>query len=126
MSYSLPQVSGNALCPCEGKSLDRFVHPVALAVLACHPDGLHGYVLARRMAPIIGASPDSTGLYRLLRLMEASGYLASSLTKQSSGPARRIYRITERGKDCLSIWQRTLRDYAGQVERIAGFCEAQA
>jgi PadR family transcriptional regulator PadR len=107
-------------------NLERFVRPVALSLLARNPNGLHGYLIAQMMAETLGEAPDSTGLYRMLREMEAAGYLESSVAEPADGPARRNYKLTAQGKACLATWGVTLRAYAAQVARIAEICAEQA
>ncbi|MCC6144594.1 MAG: PadR family transcriptional regulator [Candidatus Hydrogenedentes bacterium] len=111
-------------CACHGDTLDRFVRPVVMAVLARHADGLHGYLIAqelRKLAMFADTPPDPTGLYRALKLMEQEGYLASWWDVEGSGPARHVYRLTEEGRDCLHHWVDTLQTYAGSVRKTVSF-----
>lgn len=64
----------NAKCACQGGTLMRFVQPIILAALAQSPD--HGYDLLRKLGQTAlwrDAKPDATGVYRVLREMEARG-----------------------------------------------------
>ena len=98
-------------CPCSGINLPRLVQPVVLALLAEEP--LHGYLLIRQLAEtglFSAASPDTTGVYRLLRNMEREELLCSSWDRDCI-PARKIYAITEKGRYCLERWVCSLRSH---------------
>lgn len=113
-------------CSCSGHNLDRFLRPCVMAVLARRPEGLHGYLVAQHLQQISffeDSPPDLTGLYRVLKSMEAEGYLESSWDDESSGPARRIYCITPAGVHCLCQWTRTLGRYARDLHYALEFVE---
>lgn len=61
-------------CVCTGRSLDRMLRPAVLTVLCDHRQGLHGYAIEQQLQ-VFGffreQLPDYTGLYRLLKHMEA-------------------------------------------------------
>ena len=94
-------------CCCRG--LKGFLQPRILLRIAKKP--MHGYELLEDLEkmPHPGA-PDTGGLYRMLRNMEEEGLLQSSWDTGESGPARRIYRITEKGMVNLEMWIDTLQD----------------
>ncbi|NLS96258.1 MAG: PadR family transcriptional regulator [Planctomycetaceae bacterium] len=99
-------------CPCAGTTLDRLIQPAILVVLAEGP--LHGYHVANRigkMPMFRGVKPDSSGVYRFLKAMESKGLVTSSWDTSQSGPARRIYEMTETGERCLEHWAKTLEEY---------------
>lgn len=113
-------------CACSGSTLDRFVRPSVMAVLARHPGGMHGYLLAqqlREVAIFADCSPDTTGLYRVLKGMEIEGYLTSGWDVEGSGPARRVYALTEAGWDCLRQWAGTLERYAQNLGQTLEYIE---
>ncbi|WP_291441576.1 radical SAM protein, partial [Desulfovibrio sp.] len=102
-------------CPCSGSTLQRFVQPLVMSLLARGP--LHGYVLMQRLGamPFWGASPpDQAGVYRLLKLMESKHLLASH---EESGPTRgrRVFTLTGQGRACLARWETTLHAYLHTV-----------
>ena len=116
-------------CPCMGSSLDRLLRPVVMAVLAGQADGLHGYRIAQRLAEAALFSrrpPDNTGLYRLLKAMEEEGYLTSAWDVEGSGPAKRIYVLTETGQDCLERWVETLDAYCRDLRQTVSFIRHRA
>ena len=68
----------NAKCACQGGTLMRFVQPIILSALSEAPD--HGYDLLRKLGETAlwrDAKPDATGVYRVLRDMEARGLIVS-------------------------------------------------
>ena len=77
----------------------------------------HGYAIARA----VEAESDSAlrmgegTLYPVLRTLEADGLLTSDWETVESGPARKVYRITSRGRVEL---QRRLRDWRSRVSAL--------
>jgi len=94
-------------------------------VLAQEP--LHGYAVVQRLASLRllrGAEPDPTGVYRVLKSMAASGFVTCSWTRSSSGPAKRLYRLTVSGKRCLERWIATLREFDAAVTELLRTAQA--
>jgi DNA-binding PadR family transcriptional regulator len=82
---------------------------------------LHGYRIVQEAArtPILaGNCPDRTGVYRVLRGLEEGGYVVSSWDLSKSGPARKSYRLTPEGKECLARWIETLEGYHRAVGKV--------
>jgi PadR family transcriptional regulator PadR len=80
---------------------------VLLAILDRSEEPLYGYQIAKR---IEGASnegvPVKQGtLYPVLRVMEENGLLASRVEPSVSGPPRKYYSITDRGRAVLVDWK---------------------
>ena len=81
-----------------------------LAVLAEGPR--HGYAIAREVERRSrdALSLGEGALYPALRALEREGLIASRWEVQPSGPARRIYEITDAGRQKLarqvSAWQK--------------------
>ena len=77
---------------------------LVLGVLADMPR--HGYAIAReieRRSGGDGALKAGQGkLYPVLRALEADGFVISSWETPPSGPARRIYTLTEKGGGALA------------------------
>lgn len=106
-------------CPCEGGTLDKLIQPAILAVLGEGP--LHGYKLAERLGemPICGGrKPDASGIYRFLKWMEKNGYVVSSWDLSETGPAKKSFRITPAGEECLARWIETLERYRNQINAL--------
>lgn len=101
-----------ATCPCSGKTLDKLIQPAILAVLGQGP--LHGYRIAERignMPMLKGHNPDLSGVYRFLRAMEDKGLVVSGWDCSQRGPAKKSYRLTKPGEQCLCYWIESLEEY---------------
>lgn len=106
-------------CACEGNTLDRLLRPAILGLLARR--AMHGYILLQELQRLrmFGCqSPDPTGVYRTLRLMEGEGMLTATWDLADSGPARRRYRMTKAGKACLATWIQTLEEYRASIDQL--------
>jgi PadR family transcriptional regulator len=79
----------------------------------------YGYELARQLA-VFGFGPVDPGtVYRTLRELEREGYVTSSWdTTVASGPARRVYTITDAGIDALGMWASWLEGYRQTLDRF--------
>jgi PadR family transcriptional regulator, regulatory protein PadR len=73
-----------------------------LAALAAQPS--HGYAIARRIEEQTGGvlQMKEGTLYPALRKMEADGLIAGGWEVQPSGPAKKVYKITETGRTQLA------------------------
>jgi DNA-binding PadR family transcriptional regulator len=108
-------------CVCAGSSLDRMLRPAVLTLLRDCPKGLHGYGIEQRLEEFQfcrRSSPDFTGLYRLLKKMEAEGLLRSAKSRSDNGPAKRVYALTVRGKQCMSRWRISLLNYRDMLDDL--------
>ena len=109
----------SALCPCAGNTLDKLVQPAILAALA--REDAHGYILVQRLAamPLFhGEKPDATGVYRFLRLLESRALVTSSWDTSETGPAKRLYHLTDAGRACLARWVDTLAAYRDAIGNL--------
>jgi len=77
----------------------------------------HGYAIARAVEAESDAAlrMGEGTLYPVLRTLEVDGLLASEWETVESGPARKVYRITPRGRAEL---QRRLRDWRSRVSAL--------
>ena len=89
-----------------------------LAVLA--EGALHGYAIARHIERRSsgGLSLREGSLYPALRTLEHEGCIKSAWEVQPSGPARRVYRLTAKGRTQLAKRQQAWQDYVRTVESI--------
>lgn len=76
---------------------------------------LHGYQVFQQLMNLNlpGLNEhDRPAVYRILRQLELEGKLASYWeTADKSGPARRVYTLTDAGRDFLSLWANGLDQY---------------
>jgi DNA-binding PadR family transcriptional regulator len=106
-------------CPCAGRHLEKFVQPAVLSLLAEEP--LHGYLLMQRLGkmPMFrNHAPDSTGVYRFLKAMEDRGLVVAAWDVSGSGPAKKQFRLTAKGRKCLETWVATLETYCDGLSHM--------
>lgn len=99
-------------CPCVGATLDKLVQPAMLAILA--KESLHGYELARKIGEIphfLDEAPDVSGIYRMLKSLQARGMVTSEWDVSEGGRPKRLFTITDDGRKCLENWNATLQNY---------------
>jgi PadR family transcriptional regulator PadR len=106
-------------CPCAGKSLPRLLRPGIMAFLA--QGEAHGYQIAQqlsRMHMFAGCAPDHAGVYRALKDMADEGLVTSAWQTGDTGPARRVYALSDAGRRCLGTWLSTLQDYRRAIDEL--------
>jgi PadR family transcriptional regulator, regulatory protein PadR len=78
----------------------------------------HGYELMRRMAVFGFEALDTGSVYRMLRALEKEGLVSSYWDTSSGGPARRLYSITDAGRDYLGLWAAALRSHRTMLDQF--------
>jgi len=68
--------------------------------------------------PRIGEVPDVGSFYRLLRGLEADGAVYSRWDTTRAGPARRVYGLTETGREQLEGWSVTIDREIAALQRF--------
>jgi PadR family transcriptional regulator PadR len=118
---------GGGACSCEMGNLYRFVEPIVLLSVAVLKEA-YGYQIAQaaeEMA-VTHAGLDMGGIYRALRRLENNGHVLSNWDTGSGGPARRIYRLTERGRKHLAEWAEVLAEMLIPLTRLQKACSEAA
>src|SRR5436190_11994380 len=94
----------------------RVVEPSLLILLAERPR--HGYDLLEHIEALAGddSGADLGNLYRVLRGLEAEGFVRSSRRPQPGGPPRRTYQITPAGRRLLAQWADALARTQSVIE----------
>jgi DNA-binding PadR family transcriptional regulator len=108
-------------CAQLGQSLNRLSQPTILSILAAESEPLHGYVIVQRAAhtPMFGGKkPDATGVYRMLKAMEADGLVSSAWETPEAGPAKRTFTLTDAGLATLRRWIDSLACYVVTIEEL--------
>ncbi|MDE3077275.1 MAG: PadR family transcriptional regulator [Chloroflexota bacterium] len=97
-----------------GRAAEVFV----LLILAEAPS--YGYEIRKRLEEFnyVRTANDPGVLYRLLRDMEAAGWIASEWNVAGSGPARRYYQLTGLGREKLVAGARKLVVHKQRIERF--------
>lgn len=91
-----------------------------LAVLADGPS--HGYAIARRIEEETGnvLQLREGSLYPALRTLEGQGLLESAWETQDSGPARKVYTLTDAGRTELAKRTEEWKSYAAAMDTLLG------
>ena len=92
------------------RRISGFLEPCLLLLL--HRNEAHGYELLDGLKRFgFEQHPvDSSTVYHVLRSLEHRDLATSRWQTGGSGPARRLYRITEEGDHHLSRWAQDLRE----------------
>lgn len=94
-----------------------FLIPYVLLMLR---DGaIHGYAIWERLMlmSIPGLNEnDRVNIYRALRQLEKEGKIKSQWETTGTGPARRVYMLTNTGENFLKIWATGLRQYRQSLD----------
>ncbi len=99
----------------------NFITPWVLLVLKQW--NLHGYLILQQLERMGFSSIDHATLYRELRRLEGQGLVASEWETGESGPARRVYSITDAGEQMLLGWTEVV---SGYQRMINGFFDLYA
>ncbi|NIA23148.1 MAG: hypothetical protein GWP03_03185 [Proteobacteria bacterium] len=85
----------------------------------------YGYEIVEELSNL-GISQQSLPyglIYRLLRDMEANQFVTSEWQNEESGPSRRIYKITDKGKDYIAQWLSSAKNNLILMEKLIKFIE---
>jgi poly-beta-hydroxybutyrate-responsive repressor len=77
---------------------------------------LHGYEIMKALKENFAVVSDPGTVYRALRQLERDGYITSWWDPKEQGPARRIYTLTDGGKDALELWSTALDQYRTNLD----------
>ncbi len=85
-----------------------FLFPAILALLEEEPS--HGYALLSKLTDLGFVPKDTspTTVYRVLSRMEVWGLVEHDHVDEGQGPARKVYHLTEAGKQDLDAWSARL------------------
>jgi poly-beta-hydroxybutyrate-responsive repressor len=103
--------------PGQGKR-ERYIQPSIL--LALYIDAAYGYQLIQNIQEfgfVEGQAPPGM-IYRHLRQLEEYGLVLSEWKTEETGPAKRMYQLTEEGKEMLSIWVGYMEKQAQTLNRF--------
>ena len=97
---------------------ERYLQPSIL--LGLKQKDSHGYELIQSIQElgfIEGQAPPSM-IYRHLRQLEEDRLVSSEWKTEGSGPARRIYSLTEEGQEVLAAWIDYMARQAAKISRF--------
>jgi PadR family transcriptional regulator, regulatory protein PadR len=89
-------------------------------LLAVSMQRAHGYVIEDYLRALGVFGITMSTLYRTLRQMEKDGYLDSSWEPGPTGPARRVYTLTDAGRAGLDASATMLDAYRQTIDRFFG------
>jgi len=106
-------------------NLYRFVEPVVLFLLK-QKGRSYGYELSGELAAhaLTDADIEAAALYRTLRQLEKNGFVHSEWDSGHSGPARRLYMLTELGELHLVEWITVLDHMSKSMARFVADARA--
>ncbi len=103
----------------RGRRAVRMLEPALLLLL--HHGPAHGYTLLEQLGEFGLAHVDPSAIYRMLRNMEAKGWVTSLWNEeQSQGPPRRVYQITAQGDEVLVLWAQDLEESRKRIDYLLG------
>ena len=98
--------------------VERYIEPAILLLLS--EGSTYGYDLASSLSELLSVNDmvDQGNLYRLLRGLEAEGLVKSEWADSAPGPTKRVYALTEEGKQLLDGWVEALRGTYATIGRF--------
>lgn len=78
----------------------------------------HGYQLIQTLMTMGLGMVDPATVYRTLRQLESEGLIQSTWDAGASGPARRMYTLTDAGEEYLKVWADQLEQYQSVLSRF--------
>ncbi len=96
-----------------GKS---FLVPHILLLLRDMP--IHGYELMQKLTSLGFQALDQGNFYRTMRQLEKESYVHSEWDTSSSGPAKRLYSLTEMGEKYLQAYADELQRYQNMLNQF--------
>jgi PadR family transcriptional regulator PadR len=96
----------------------------SFVLLAVSLQRAHGYVIEDYLRALGVFGITMSTLYRTLRQMEKDGFLESTWEPGPTGPARRVYTITDAGHAWLDSSAMMLNAYRETIDRFFGLYEA--
>jgi poly-beta-hydroxybutyrate-responsive repressor len=105
--------------PRQGKR-ERYMQPSIL--LGLYPRPSYGYELIQNIQKfgfVEGQAPPGM-IYRHLHQLEGDGLVSSEWNTEATGPAKRMYYLTEEGKEMLALWVEYMER---QAEALSAFVD---
>jgi len=94
-----------------------FLEPAILILLNEKPS--YGYKILEDLTDFEMGNVNASLVYRLLARMERFEWIQSTLeASEKTGPARRIYQLTDEGKDILKHWIEKLENQREKINKM--------
>ena len=94
---------------------------VAWLLVMLKEQNLHGYEILKALRTSFDVVSDPGSVYRTLRQLERDGYISSWWDPNASGPARRVYTLTDDGRRALLVWSVALQQYRSHLDAFFNF-----
>jgi len=110
--------NSSIFCQNKNQPTERFLEVCLLLLL--HEKDDYGYGLSQEL-PFFGFSDNELNvstMYRILRRIEKIDLVESTWEESGLGPRRRVYRITEKGKEELSKWIVVLKNRKLNIQKL--------
>jgi PadR family transcriptional regulator PadR len=91
---------------------------VAWLLVLLRRSHLHGYEIMKELRDEFGIACEHGALYRTLHQLEAGGMIRSHWDAHDLGPARRVYELTDAGREALVAWSDALGGYRASLEKF--------
>lgn len=99
-----------------GGSPKNFLVPYILLLLSRMP--VHGYELMQQLTSLGFLTLDQGNFYRMMRQLEKENYVNSEWDTTSSGPAKRLYSLTEIGEQYLQQYADEMQRYQNMLSQF--------
>lgn len=108
----------NNKCKCHKGKREKFIQPCILLLLINEEN--YGYMIIDKIKEFgfYQSAPDVSVVYRNLNKMESEGYIESRWVTNEPGPAKKIYKITEQGKEYLESYVQFFKERKELFERF--------
>ena len=102
---------------CKHNKMERYLEVSLLLLLSENEN--HGYGLIEDLI-FFGFSEELNvgSLYRTLRKMEKNNLVSSHWEKGDSGPRKRVYEVTEVGREELSYWVDVMKMRKQRIQNL--------
>ncbi len=103
----------------------RWIQFLILRVVCEEP--IHGYGITKKIEELSeGRHVIKSGtMYTTLRRMEKEGLLKSEWRESESGPNKRVYDITVKGREHLKNWLEIIKERKRMMEKMTSFYEEE-
>jgi PadR family transcriptional regulator PadR len=91
---------------------------VAWLLVLLRRSHLHGYEIMKELRDEFGIACEHGALYRTLHQLEERKLILSHWDAADLGPARRVYELTDTGREALVAWSDALGEYRASLEKF--------
>jgi PadR family transcriptional regulator, regulatory protein PadR len=101
----------------QPRRMRPFLEPAILILL--HENPSHGYKILEDLSEFTMQDVNASLVYRMLTKMEHFEWIQSTLeASKKTGPARKIYQLTDEGREVLKHWVEKLEIQREKIEKM--------